>query len=1021
MNRYKAFVLILLSSFFTQQVLGFSWEIIENNTEIVIEENIPEENISIQTNEIEEYSSSGEEEHKISEENNQENSWDVIWEESNIESIDSLNAETGEEIEEQEENIEEQEKNIEENIEEEIVDEIDFSIKFQNPSYILDKDIEKTEYICDSEKDECKINIVFVDSTWENLSSDYECFTEYSQWFESDNRCNPTTIILTETTQVNYSVYIKNKPENKIIKSINFIIEISISEEEEEEEEEDDTQEEALTENSENNTWTWETIDGENNDIESWTGDTSENWVILDENVNIDEDTSLPEIILEVQSWLEYSGTWNIYICEKQDCKINLDISESFTGWFVESDFSCEWNFWSGSFSTQNTDKKCNPGYVNYGSGIHDIFTKIIDRNNIENFTWATFQIHNIISIENNVEDKLEEQAEVQEDEEDENTNNSWNWTTSTGSIITVVSTSSWSETWTGNLIPEILLFPEIIINIQSWADYLDTENIKCNKEDCKINLDISEIFDNEFLENNYNCLWNFGNGTFSSPETVNKCNPGYIDYNIWDDSIKIILFEKENPENYIEKIIYIQNPIIIKQSSWSSWWSNSNNNISVPQKDYGKITEEKNIIIQSGLENDICNEEKCKINLDYENASYESCSWNFWNIEVQEKYKNTCNPWFIYANSWVHKITLEIYNSKTNSNYTKNIIFSNNYIEEISQENFYFDIILQWKSLDYKKYYNDKIICLWVDTCSINLVLDTNHKEDLNYKWDFWNWVTSDSKNPKSVWFWTGSYQLSLDINWKNISEIKKINIEVTWKVISVEQQNIVEEFKFEKEKENSLFNQFQTINFSDIELWFNNNTNIFENNIIKNWWLKLEDLWWFAIENTANKRLQLTRNVSQQKKSLKYSGRTFPKSDIFILQWDKIIELQSDEEWKYSQNFTNISAGNYGLEYYVLDSEWNLFENKKEKLLILSDDYVNNIKYNNLNKVVKKVKKIKKIPKKIIDNNIEESINNIQYASLVPEITLKTTIWEYMFQLLLLLLSLLWGSVLFKKYKIL
>jgi hypothetical protein len=40
---------------------------------------------------------------------------------------------------------------------------LNFKIKFQNPSYLLDKENEKVAYKCDSYKDECKINLVLTD------------------------------------------------------------------------------------------------------------------------------------------------------------------------------------------------------------------------------------------------------------------------------------------------------------------------------------------------------------------------------------------------------------------------------------------------------------------------------------------------------------------------------------------------------------------------------------------------------------------------------------------------------------------------------------------------------------------------------------------------------------------------------------------------------------------------------------------------------------------------------------------
>jgi uncharacterized protein YggL (DUF469 family) len=393
-------------------------------------------------------------------------------------------------------------------------------------------------------------------------------------------------------------------------------------------------------------TWSWETV-------------------VIDDN-------NLPEIILEVQSGLEYSGSWNTYICKKEDCKINLDISDSFSWSFIESDYLCEWDFWSGSFSTDNTDNKCNPGYVNYWTWVHEISARIIDRENEESFTWSNWFIKNLINQNDNVSEASDWP---------ENNEISWTSETLTGSWLTEWNTVILSEILTWSWVTEIFLFPEIYIDIQSWAEYLSDDTLTCNKEDCKINLDVTDIFSEDFLENKYTCKWNFWSWSFSSQDTVNKCNPWYVDYSIWEDIIIFQLFEKDNWENFIEKRINIINKKEIKKVT-SRWWSTWGSISKLNKTDYGKITEDKDIIIQSWLENKKCNAKECKINLDYDNSSYESCKWNFWNIQVQDKYKDTCNPWFIYAGVWVHKIQLEIFNNKSNKKYIKELIFTNIYID---------------------------------------------------------------------------------------------------------------------------------------------------------------------------------------------------------------------------------------------------------------------------------------------------------------------------------------------------
>jgi hypothetical protein len=40
----------------------------------------------------------------------------------------------------------------------EVLEVPDFKIIFQNPSYVLERDEQRSDYTCDSEKEECKIN-----------------------------------------------------------------------------------------------------------------------------------------------------------------------------------------------------------------------------------------------------------------------------------------------------------------------------------------------------------------------------------------------------------------------------------------------------------------------------------------------------------------------------------------------------------------------------------------------------------------------------------------------------------------------------------------------------------------------------------------------------------------------------------------------------------------------------------------------------------------------------------------------
>jgi len=77
---------------------------------------------------------------------------------------------------------------------------------------------------------------------------------------------------------------------------------------------------------------------------------------------------------IKIQSWLEKIDSW-LYKCIKEKCKINLDII-----WITDKQYNCIWDFWWGVFKTKNTDKKCNPWYVNYSKWRFEIKLSILNK-----------------------------------------------------------------------------------------------------------------------------------------------------------------------------------------------------------------------------------------------------------------------------------------------------------------------------------------------------------------------------------------------------------------------------------------------------------------------------------------------------------------------------------------------------------------------------------------------------------------------------------------------------------------
>ncbi|EKD66549.1 MAG: thermonuclease precursor (tnase) (micrococcal nuclease) [uncultured bacterium (gcode 4)] len=129
----------------------------------------------------------------------------------------------------------------------------------------------------------------------------------------------------------------------------------------------------------------WEIVP-ENND---------NSWEIVVDNIILAE---IPEIVVDFQSPSYILENWeNSYKCDKteDECKINFNLENSFSGSFSESDYRCETDFW---FIT-GEESDCNPTTVIFGSGIFDVRFRIIDKTNSANFREKTIHISNVYEL----------------------------------------------------------------------------------------------------------------------------------------------------------------------------------------------------------------------------------------------------------------------------------------------------------------------------------------------------------------------------------------------------------------------------------------------------------------------------------------------------------------------------------------------------------------------------------------------------------------------------------------------
>jgi len=377
-------------------------------------------------------------------------------------------------------------------------------------------------------------------------------------------------------------------------------------------------------------------------------------WLLINSSFLYAQDFDL----IKVQSWLEKIDS-QIYKCKKEACKINLIVD-----WYADKGYLCVWDFWWGVFKTKATNRKCNPGYVDYETWEYNIDLKVYKDDDLENiFRQENIKIINweIQKQEENIEQKF------YSDEVNLYSNES-----------SISKKIDYSELLPQTIIWEIekeekeLIYPEIII--QSGLEYLTWTIYKCKKKECKINLTSSW-----FSDKNYNCLWNFSGGNFKTKDTDKKCNPWYVDYGTWEYEIELKVIDKQDDSRVFETRIFVEN-----------------------------LEEESN------------SEEVIKPSLE----------WQEENSKIIEK-------------SVTSSRKTEIINQKPKAKIT-----------------------LQWRMAKYKELVWNKLICEWVDKCSVNFSGEESEDDGkLNYFWDYWNWIKFEKSNPKSVYFEKGKYKVSLKV----------------------------------------------------------------------------------------------------------------------------------------------------------------------------------------------------------------------------------------------------------------
>lgn len=239
-----------------------------------------------------------------------------------------------------------------------------WTIVLQSPSYL--EDTWESKYICDSSKDECKVNYKLQIDEWSwfwDIWNDYECLWDFWIWepTQEEEKCNPNTIVYPiwnfETT---YKIIEKTNTWNYFEKRI-FIT----------------------------NTWKKE-------EQKSKTIYINSSW-----NSSYPISISKPEI--NIQSWLDENNN-----CKKEKCSINFEYK------IKNSKERCKWDFWSWYLTWD--EEKCNPSYINYWTWDYQVTLRVYELWNETNYKESTFSFSNKINTKNiNIWNNLINEEEINE------------------------------------------------------------------------------------------------------------------------------------------------------------------------------------------------------------------------------------------------------------------------------------------------------------------------------------------------------------------------------------------------------------------------------------------------------------------------------------------------------------------------------------------------------------------------------------------------------------------------------
>lgn len=662
---------------------------------------------------------------------------------------------------------------------------------FQSPTYLLEKDLANINtFNCDTTQTECRVNFnlnIDEGSGWKAIGTKYVCQWDFWIWEVTgeEQKCNPNTIIYPIWNfQSTYKIY--EKSNTWVFHQQTLFIK---------------------------NTWYQEPVITKT--VYIWWGSSS----------------SVSPLFIEVPKIEIQSGIDESNICKKEDCSINLNYIQK------SSSELCLWSFpwW---IYEGNTHEKCNPWYVKYPIWNFQVTLKVYDKNYPEDYkeSYLSFSNKKIEISKNNQEEKniLWEEKIENKQKSEININN-----------------RIFPQNYTLK-ITQVLPNPVGLDNLE----FIEIQNIwtePLNIYGCSLDDLIGSgskpynILDEIILEPKqtqkfykYDTKININN---SWKEEVNIiCNDEVVDSMAWDFSISEWFILK--PEQNIWEITSLkkQKNKFNYEVTYHSWEKKI-------------ITfEEESTILQDLMKEDISKEEKkekffnileksfsqkiskqkswIKINwstfphmhlvLQFEKQENEIGLFQYFfpkiyanNIVYETKSDKDGNYEIIIKNPEIWEFELKTFLSFWDKNVyqipkTSLLEIDKDYLEYIqpkqikNQESNYITpkavITLQWALSQNKTFVNNKLICSWVNECSINLDGSKSEWKKLEYFWDFGNGKTFEKKNPASYKFWVWSYLISLTVSDELESHTAYFVVEVTGKPEKESKASTKVENKIEK-----------------------------------------------------------------------------------------------------------------------------------------------------------------------------------------------------------------------------